>query len=337
MGTLYMDSSEGVSRFFRIAFSVIVSMLVALMLSSFVWSDIEGHFTHRAGGGLFIALFFFPFFAGFTIAMTLVFYWIDSYLHERGPIGTKASILITILLVLLLGVGFINRLYGALALFFLIYWCLTGRVAGRPGWSLKDFKTTAWDEKVYLIVMTVPAYFAVQFAIGVLMHIVPAPLHLPGKPAFQVEHEHFLTTDIKWALIRFPDPQSCLEWGADAKKREDLKRMDWDRIDRTSAATVCTFRLLHKWGGIAEAANWFEAQGLNVSQGGWSSKKPHVNRDGTLEVHAGWHVKTKGPRFPTSGFMARIFAAIPYGMTVEATYTPDGKELLYLRYGYSTL
>ena len=152
----------------------------------------------------------------------------------------------------------------------------------------------------------------------------------PGTPPFRVRHEREMTRDAIAALHKFPDPQSCLESGADARRREDLVRMDRDRIVSDGDARVCIFRLLHEWGGVAEAADWLREQVFAVGAN-FSSDRPHVERDGA------WSVNRNGPRFPTTGFARRILAAIPYSMSVDATYSPDGKTLRFASIGYTTL
>lgn len=64
---------------------------------------------------------------------------------------------------------------------------------------------------------------------------------------------------------------------------------------------------------------------------------PYTAFDGTLRVAASWSVRENGPRFPTRGLVRRIFHAVPYGMSVNATYDPTGQELLFITIDFSTL
>lgn len=324
------------SRFFRIFLSVMVCLLPALIVSNLLWPNphIEGHYTHRAAAPLFLVAFLLPVFAGFTIIMTTILYWLDRRALRAGGNGAKQSALI--LLILSAGVltGIVHVLLGAFFIFLLLYWLMTGRVAGRPGWSLRYFSHTKWDEKIYLIVMV--ALFGKTIlwtASGLFYAAMPTQL---GTPVFQVQFDHQMNSGLVRGLRKFPDVQSCLQRGATATHHGDLVRMDWDKITTNGEATVCMFRLLHDWGGVADAADWLEAQGFRVGES-FSSKDPYVGRDGTLRVDGGWSIKKLGPRFPTTGVIRRILNAVPYGMGVNATYSSDGRELLYLRIGYSTL
>jgi len=328
------QSNYPASRFFRVLFSVIFCLVAALMMSSLLWYSGEGHYTHRAAAPLFMLAFLSPVFAGFIIIFSSLFYWLD----RRAFRGTKLSFKRSIVLVLVLAVGvltgYFNFLLGVFFLFLLLYWITTGRVAGRPGWSVSGFLHTKWDEKLYLIAMIV-LFAPMVFWLPSAMFYAAMPMK-SGTPTFQVQYEHQMDLDVKRALRRFPDAQACLERGANAANREDLVRMDWDKVLTSGDAKVCSFRLLHGWGGVSEAANWLKAQGFRVGKS-FSSDAPFVGSGGTLRVDGSWSIKNNGPRFPTSGTIRRVFNAVPYGMGVRATYSPDGQELLYLDIDFSTL
>lgn len=175
------------------------------------------------------------------------------------------------------------------------------------------------------IVFSIPAKIYNQFL----------PIQL-GTPEFKVRHDNDLTPDVKRALLRFPDSQSCLQANADAEKQDDLSLMNWNKIVNDGDATVCAFRLLHDWGDVSKATTWLQAQGLSVGPT-YSSAQPYIGADGTQRVTGTWSIKHDGPRFPASGKIRRIFSATGYGMGVNATYSPDGQSLLFVRFSRSTL
>ena len=229
-----------VARLLRILFSVVVSLVAALMVASSLWSPVDGHYLHRAAAPLFALGFGFPIVLGIVAGMTGVFFWLDRRAFRVGGVDRKVAVVVVSLCVAGTLAGYVSALLGAIFLFLLFYWLLTGRVAGRPGWSLRHFQSTRWDEKVYAVVMAVfcgAVFFEV--AAYALAKVVPAG---PGTPAFRVEHPHHMNAGVERALARFPDAQSCLERGADASRRADLMRMDWDRIETDGDATVCAFR-----------------------------------------------------------------------------------------------
>ncbi|MES0827544.1 hypothetical protein [Ruegeria sp. SCP11] len=201
-------------------------------------------------------------------------------------------------------------------------------------WPPQRFRKANFLKKVFAFsILCVFLYFTNSLISAAYYSTVPLN---NGQPEFRLQFPHRLNRDVVRASYSFPDTQSCLETGADTGNHEDLLRMDWDKISTTGDAKVCMFRLLHEWGGAADAASWLEAQGFRVSET-FSSDKPYENRDGTLRVDGGWSIKRNGPRFPTSGVLARIRKAVPYGMGVRATFSEDGRELLYLNVDFSTL
>ncbi|MGA9409569.1 MAG: hypothetical protein WBV78_03895 [Roseobacter sp.] len=330
----YPDNPAG--RFFRVFFSVIVSLLVSLMISTSLWDHVDGHYTHRAVAPLFILAFLFPFFMGFIVVATGIFYWLDRRAFRSSPLSKIQSSVLVFILAAGILTGYYEQMLGALFLFLLLYWCMTGRVAGRQGWSLRDFRRTKWDEKIYTVVsfgfLTSVLVTVASATLYSVMPIVSSTDPLPYPVRFEHQRDH----GVKRAVRRFPDAQSCLESEAKSEKREDLFRMDWDKIKTTGDAEVCSFRLLHALGDISHATSWLEAQGFGVDDR-VSSVSQYVERDGKLRVDGGWSIRKRGPRFPTSGIIRRIFKAVPYGMGVRATYSPDGQELLYLNIDFSTL
>lgn len=326
------------SRFLRVLFSVIVCLVAALVVSSVLWGQDGVHYTHRAGRTLIFVVFFGVPLAGFIIFIVPVLFWLDQAASRDFWLNNRRSIKLVIGLTTGVLTGPFNALLGAFFMFLLFYWIMTGRVAGREGWSIRNFGKTKLDEKVYLVVMIslLTPLVVILFAKSVETVANIGLAVEPGVPPFQVQYEHQMTNDVTRALHRFPNAQACLEQGTNAERREDLLRMDWDKILTTGDAEVCTFRLLHEWGGVTEAISWLEYQGLRVGEH-FSSASPYEGRDGTLRVDGSWSIRNNGPRFPTSGMLRRIARSAAYGMGLYATFSADGAELLYVDIGFSTL
>jgi hypothetical protein len=248
------------TRFARIFFSVVISLVVALVISALLWSDTEGHYLHRAAGPLLMVFFVAPYVAGFALITTFLFYFLDRLAYRGKGLAPKQSVAIVLILSAGVLIGFANPLVGTLSLFLLVYWLMTGRVAGRTGWSIRNFRRTGWDEKIYLAAMITLFGPLTGEVVSLTFYSLLPPQ--PGTPEYRVHYDYQLRPDLKRAFRRFPDAQSCLERGASAARREDLARMDWDKISTGGDAKVCMFRLLHEWGGVAEAAIWLEAQGF---------------------------------------------------------------------------
>jgi hypothetical protein len=146
-----------------------------------------------------------------------------------------------------------------------------------------------------------------------------------------------MTAPQKVAMMDFPDPASCLkEAETDDLSTDRLKEMDWDRIENEDEAEVCMFRLLGSYENLSYATDWFEAQGFDVPPN-FSSARPYIESDGTQRVTGGDSIRKNGPKFPTNGVIRRAFRSIPYGMSVDATWSKDGKQLLWVKTGFSTL
>lgn len=342
------------SRYLRILLSVAVSAYAAqvllLLMDAAVTPIATEHYLRRLAGPIFFMAFILPITLAFLLVASLILHIADGWARRRPmPTGRQSTAVFAVLAAgalsfMVVGhlVGFATirlgtRLGAFLLLFLAIYWLMTGRLMGRPGWSISRLSSAGWGEWIYL---ATAIFVLVQFASIIIpaarLHAGGATTAQPGTPPFRVRHERDMTRDVMAALHKFPDPQSCLEPGADARRREDLVRMNWDRIVSDGDARVCTFRLLHEWGSVAEAADWLREQGFAVGKN-FSSERPHVERDGALRVTGAWFVNRNGPRFPTKGFARRILGAIPYSMSVDATYSPDGKTLRFVSIGYTTL
>lgn len=125
-----------VSRFFRVLFSVFVSLIAATSVTSFLWTDIDGHYTHRLAGLLLLPAFLWPFTLGFIAVISGIFYWLDRRAREKGALNRRQSVLLVLFLSIAALSGYLHGIAGFLALFFLFYWLMTGRVVGRQGWSI---------------------------------------------------------------------------------------------------------------------------------------------------------------------------------------------------------
>jgi hypothetical protein len=225
-------------------------------------------------------------------------------------------------------------LFFALVAVITFLWSKSPKIKQEYIWPTKSFQKANFLKKVFACsILCVFLYFTKSLISAAYYSTVPLN---NGQPELQLQFQHRLNRDVVRASYRFPDTQSCLETGTSSESHEDLLRMDWDKISTTGDAKICMFRLLHEWGGVADAASWLRAQGFRVSDT-FSSAKPYENRDGTLRVDGSWSIKRNGPRFPTSGLLTRIRRAVPYGMGVRATFSEDGSELLYLNIDYSTL
>jgi hypothetical protein len=138
----------------------------------------------------------------------------------------------------------------------------------------------------------------------------------------------------KVALVDFPDPYSCLEDSVDILTPETLKRMDWEKISRTTHVNVCTFHLLAVSGDISHATAWLEHQGFWVADR-FSSANPYVHRDGRLRVYGRWSIRENDPKFSQSGVLHILTPFTPYDMNIGSYWSPDGNQLLYVDVSYS--
>ena len=231
-----------------------------------------------------------------------------------------------------------------------VYWLSVGRSAGKWIDSFKNTKSTygkpviggnsVWD----LVAYAVLAFFAFQlighlYYGGKLFWVSYVSEPSLGTPPFKIpfwQRNNTLTAFQKVAVLDFPDPASCLQDGADDLSPDNLKRMDWDKIDNDTEAQVCIFRLLGSYQDMSHATDWFESQGFHVSDG-WSSARPYKEPNGNLRVTGSWSIRENGPKYPTKGKIHRLLRSIPYGMSVNATWSGDGKTLQHVTVSFSTL
>ncbi|MBY3249882.1 hypothetical protein HFN72_36090 [Rhizobium laguerreae] len=223
-----------------------------------------------------------------------------------------------------------------------LYWLLAGKSAGDwlQAWGTRE--PNAGRKLLNYAAYVVLAYLGYQLSGylyygGKLLWVSSGPEPDPGTPPFRVRFEREMTASKKVAMMDFPDPASCLKKAeTDDLSTDRLKEMDWDRIDNTDEAEVCVFRLLGSFENLSYATDWFEAQGFYVHPN-FSSARPYVELDGTLRVTGVHSIRKDGPKFPTTGIIRRAFRSIPYSMSVDATWSKDGKQLLWVLTGFSTL
>ncbi len=223
-----------------------------------------------------------------------------------------------------------------------LYWLLAGKSAG--GWPQvwRKREPASTRKLVNYAAYVLLAYLGYQLSGylyygGKLLWGSSGPEPDPGTPPFHVRFEREMTASKKVAMMDFPDPASCLKKAeTDDLSTDRLKEMDWDRIDNADEAEVCMFRLLGSYENLSYATDWFEAQGFDVPPN-FSSARPYIDLDGTQRVTGGYSIRKNGPKFPTKGVIRRAFRSIPYGMSVDATWSKDGKQLLWVQTGFSTL
>lgn len=314
--------SPAFSRLLRIFLSVCFSLLAANAILQLVHGSLDGHLTHLLGGPLFIISFLGPVRSlGVPLILTGILFILDRLAPADFWKRRSRSIKFVTFLFLGLATDFYSRTLGWVFLSALIYWLLTGRMAGRIGWSARKFRSTPWDEKLYVI-----------FWVALLA----PPILTTSKVLLERAVENTFPSALADQLVGFPDSQSCLKDGASAAEPVGLYEMDWTNIETTRDAEICISRILSDLGDIDEAPDWMEHQGLTFRPFS-ASQRYYENYDGTLRVSGSWSIRTNGPLFPTSGTIRRIFFAIPYGMSVNATYSHDGKVLQEVGISYSSL
>lgn len=223
-----------------------------------------------------------------------------------------------------------------------LYWLLAGKSAGDwlQAWRMRE--PNAGRKLLNYAAYVVLAYLGYQLSGylyygGKLLWVAAVSEPGPGTPPFRVEYERELTASQKVAMMDFPDPVSCLRKAeTDDLSIDRLKEMDWDRIDNDEEANVCVFRLLGSYENLSYATGWFKAQGFDVPEK-FSSSHPYTERDGTQRVTGMHSIRKNGPKFPAKGVVRRAFRSIPYGMSVDATWSKNGKHLLWVKTRFSTL
>ncbi|AIC28109.1 hypothetical protein IE4771_CH03015 [Rhizobium etli bv. mimosae str. IE4771] len=223
-----------------------------------------------------------------------------------------------------------------------LYWILAGKSARSWPHIWRMREPNAGRKLLNYAAYVVLAYLGYQLSGylyygGKLLWVTVVSEPGPGTPPFKAQYKREVTASQKVAMVDFPDPASCLRKAeTDELTVDRLKEMDWDSIDNDEEANVCMFRLLGSYGDVSYATDWFKAQGFDVPNA-FSSARPYIGSDGTQRVVGMYSIRKKGPKFPTKGFVRRAFKSIPYGMSVDATWSKDGKQLLWVKTSYSTL
>lgn len=164
----------------------------------------------------------------------------------------------------------------------------------------------------------------------------------PGTPPFEREYDGTkyarpMTASYRLALWRFPDRASCIHAGANPATAEGLAHLDWERIALAEEAEVCLFRVISGLpNGMADFTAFAKAQGFSLSEDNFNPMNPYVEEDRSLRVTGYWSLRQDGPKFPTRG-LGRIMAMVPYGMDVNATFSPDGHRLLFVGVSFQVL
>ncbi|MEO1773378.1 MAG: hypothetical protein AAFS07_00355 [Pseudomonadota bacterium] len=194
--------------------------------------------------------------------------------------------------------GTFESLTGWICTFLLVSCLLTGHQAGGPEGVTRGSWRRAWSRKLCpILALSFVALLFVRVGYGLYL---ATPVEDLGDPRFRVLDERDKTLDLKRALARFPDAQSCLVPGADAAVREDLLRMDWDLIGADGEAQACIFRLVSAWGGSEDASAWLTSQGFKAPST-WRRRPPD-----SLVLSSAWSIRENGYRFPVNGFCRQL-------------------------------
>ena len=220
----------------------------------------------------------------------------------------------------------------------LVIWHLIRRRSGKAGLAHVVRRDGSWLGRMALGLALV--WIGYKSVTGVRMFVLLAGVWISppdlGNPPYATARPRDMTPYTLIAVRRFPDAGSCLIRGSDPARPDDLNRMDWDRIDTTTEAEVCMFRLLSALGSIDRFTDFVEAQGFRVSDEGFNPSKPYVEPDGSLRVTAYWSIRANGPKYPTTG-LQRYLMAVPYSMSVDAVWAPDRRTLRSVDVSFTTL
>lgn len=290
---------SALSRFVRI----FVTVLLSLFLTVMIWMTVGATPAIRIGHLLAEALnimFFLMLPSAWLVLLipTVVLFVLDLTVLRRVSRDRRLSALVLGGLILGSVLGTYQPLIGMMCTCLAVYWLLTGHTAGHPGSTVRSSWHPAWSAKLYLILaLSFVALLFVRVGYGLYL---ATPVEDLGDPRFRVLDERDKTLDLKRALARFPDAQSCLVPGADAAVREDLLRMDWDLIGTDGEAQACIFRLVSAWGGSEDASAWLTAQGFKAPST-WRRGPPD-----SLVLSSAWSIRENGYRFPVNGFFRQL-------------------------------
>lgn len=279
---------------------------------------------HRFAAPIFMVGFFLLPTAGIAAAVAL-----GLTLLDRKP---QIASLIRVPLPALVSLGFampmlvLNPVVAWFALLWPIYWLLSGRTAGRRGFSIRHFSDLSWGEKIFTplwVVLVLPSIWSwLKWSVlAVWLSYNPPGL---GEPPFRSQVDLPLFSAQQVALWRYPDLASCQN-GAIAPV------LPWASYDK-AAAEICIFRIATAAGGIDQVQALLVDNGLRVG------RIPLPNSTGPKReiLDAGWVVRDKGPLFGCYTWLNTLFAAVPYGISVSLTYDAAG-QLLWVQVGENFL
>ena len=325
------------NRTLRIVLSATLTFPIALIGASAIFPSFDGHAMHRAAAPLFMLVMLSPLWLGLIAFVSFALVKLDRRFANNGGISGRQNVIVIGCALFCTTAGFGHFLLGALPLWLLLYWLLTGRMLGHDGVSIETVHRDRWNERIYFVAFV--SFFAAMAFIAAsgftqnLYYAIAPPTY--GSPAFQPRSPHEMDMRLKRSLGRFPDTQACLVAGADAAGRKGLMKMDWSRMRTEQDVIVCTYRLLKDLGPLSEASAWMRANGFRSD--GHSSETPYEKRNGTLRVSGWWSIREDGPRYPTKGVVLRALNALPYSMSLHATYSADGTRLLYVETSFPLL
>ncbi|MES2432761.1 MAG: hypothetical protein V4586_02925 [Pseudomonadota bacterium] len=304
---------------------MLLSSILAAMLVNLIAPEAHGESAlHRFAAPIFMVGFFLLPTSVIAAAVTLALIALDRKPNIaaliRAPLPALASLGLAIPLL------FLNPFAAWTALLWPIYWLLSGRIAGRRGFSIQHFLDLSWGEKIFTplwLVLVLPVVWDwLKWSILALwLSYNPPGL---GEPSFRSQLDLPMSSAQQVALWRYPDLASCQN-GATAPA------LPWASYDK-AAAEICIFR-------IATAAGSMEQmQALLVENGLRVGRIPLPNSTGPKReiLDSGWAVRDKGPLFASYTWLNTLFAAVPYGISVSLTYDAAGK-LLWVQVGENFL
>ncbi|MEM5494081.1 hypothetical protein [Hoeflea sp. AS16] len=336
--------------FLATTFSIIVFSGLFETFNAFpdLWSKLGNGVPHQQTGYLFPigslfwgAMFRAPWhlFAG-TLPLLLVFMALEFGAKPRRWVYLSVWVLAGFLAEGIL-FGVFSRAVAAIVAALIagqVFWWLAGRQAGRwrqqPAYTVSGMIKRAFGgyRPLNLLAYAIVAFLAYQLSghavyAGKMVWVSFISEPDAGTPPYKYKRKRDFTVFHKVALLKFPDAKSCLPDDMEGLSPENLKKMDWSKIENSAEAEVCGFRLLGSNPDISHATEWFEAQGMTVPED-MSGASPYKGLDGKLRVTASWSISKNGPKFSQYGPLRRLLFFTPYGMSISSTWSPDGKKLI---------